>query len=131
MAGPTTTALDARVNELSARLQESLDRLTRSEYSHGLRLQALEAAEAAAAEETKERKELEAKANEQAQKIARLEERLDAALELLDEKEKRFDERTRYLEKFSDRGWQLWLAALGFGLGLVSLLVTAALQLKK
>lgn len=41
------------------------------------------------------------------------------------------EERSRHHEKTADRGWQLWLAALGFGFGLVSLLVTAALQLKK
>ena len=41
------------------------------------------------------------------------------------------EERSRHGEKTADRGWQLWLAALGCGLGLVSLLVTAALQLKK
>ncbi len=41
------------------------------------------------------------------------------------------EERARHHEKHADRGWQLWLAALGFGFGLVSLLVTAALQLKK
>jgi septation ring formation regulator EzrA len=41
------------------------------------------------------------------------------------------DERSRHLEKTGDRGWQLWLAVLGFGFGLVSLLVTAALQFKK
>jgi hypothetical protein len=41
------------------------------------------------------------------------------------------EERSRGQEKTTDRGWQLWLAALGFGFGLLSLLVTAALQLKK
>lgn len=41
------------------------------------------------------------------------------------------EERARLQEKNADRGWQLWLAALGFGFGLISLLVTAALQLKK
>jgi hypothetical protein len=41
------------------------------------------------------------------------------------------EERSRGQEKTSDRGWQLWLAALGFGFGLLSLLVTASLQLKK
>ena len=41
------------------------------------------------------------------------------------------EERARHHEKHADRGWQLWLAALGFGFGLVSLLVTASLQLKK
>jgi hypothetical protein len=41
------------------------------------------------------------------------------------------EERSRHQEKAGDRGWQLWLAVLGFGFGLVSLLVTAALQLKK
>ncbi|MCI0704369.1 MAG: hypothetical protein L0241_25200 [Planctomycetia bacterium] len=41
------------------------------------------------------------------------------------------EQRSSSLEKTSDRGWQLWLAALGFGFGLISLLITAALQLKK
>lgn len=41
------------------------------------------------------------------------------------------EERARGQEKTTDRGWQLWLAVLAFGFSLVSLLVTAALQLKK
>jgi|GEM_PF-2862769 len=41
------------------------------------------------------------------------------------------EERARGQEKTADRGWQLWLAALAFGFSLISLLVTAALQLKK
>lgn len=121
-----------RINELTTRLQGGLDHLTNVELTHELRVKSLEAI---AEDATKTRKELEAKVNDQAQKIARLEERLEAATRLLEEKERRleqrFDERTRALEKFSDRGWQLWLAALGFGFGLLSLLVTAALQLKK
>jgi hypothetical protein len=36
------------------------------------------------------------------------------------------EERSRNQEKTSDRGSQRWLAALGFGFGLLSLLVTAA-----
>jgi hypothetical protein len=49
----------------------------------------------------------------------------------LNAKNATLEERSRHHEKTSDRGWQLWLAALGFGFGLISLLVTAALQLKK
>jgi septal ring factor EnvC (AmiA/AmiB activator) len=132
VAGPPTAELDKRINELTSRLQNGLDRLTVVEQAYELRLQELEAD---ATDAAKTRKELEAKVNDQAQKIARLEERLEAAAKLLEEKERRieqrFDERTRALEKQSDRGWQLWLAALGFGFGLLSLLVTAALQLKK
>ncbi len=41
------------------------------------------------------------------------------------------EQRCAALEKQSDRGWQLWLAALGFGFGLLSLLITAAIQLRK
>ena len=41
------------------------------------------------------------------------------------------EERSKAQEKQSDRGWQMWLAALGFGFGLLNLLITAALQLRK
>lgn len=41
------------------------------------------------------------------------------------------EQRCAALEKQSDRGWQMWLAALGFGFGLFNLLLTAALQLRK
>jgi len=56
---------------------------------------------------------------------------LQAKISDLTVKNATLEERCRNLEKHADRGWQLWLAALGFGFGLVSLLITVALQLKK
>jgi Skp family chaperone for outer membrane proteins len=61
----------------------------------------------------------------------RTEEELRNKVAELSAKNAALEERSRQQEKTSDRGWQLWLAALGFGFGLLSLLVTAALQLKK
>jgi chromosome segregation ATPase len=57
--------------------------------------------------------------------------RAEERLAISEAKNAALEERSRSHEKTSDRGWQLWLAALGFGFGLLSLLVTAALQLKK
>jgi outer membrane murein-binding lipoprotein Lpp len=62
---------------------------------------------------------------------AKVEEELRTKVAELTAKNASLEERSRQEEKTSDRGWQLWLAALGFGFGLISLLVTAALQLKK
>lgn len=62
---------------------------------------------------------------------ARTEEELRHKIADLTTKNAALEERSRHQEKTPDRGWQLWLAALGFGFGLVSLLITAALQLKK
>lgn len=62
---------------------------------------------------------------------ARLQEDLLVKIADLVAKNAAHEERSRHQEKTSDRGWQLWLAALGFGFGLLSLLVTAALQLKR
>lgn len=61
----------------------------------------------------------------------RTEEELRNKVAELTAKNAALEERSRGQEKTSDRGWQLWLAALGFGFGLISLLVTTALQLKK
>lgn len=61
----------------------------------------------------------------------RIEEELRNKVADLTAKNAALEERSRGHEKTSDRGWQLWLAALGFGFGLISLLITAALQLKK
>ncbi|MBY0460381.1 MAG: hypothetical protein K2V38_23955 [Gemmataceae bacterium] len=47
------------------------------------------------------------------------------------EADAKFDQRCAALEKQADRGWQMWLGACGFGFGLLNLLLTAALQLKK
>jgi hypothetical protein len=66
--------------------------------------------------------------------VTTLREELRRAVERLTTSEAKnaaLEERSRSHEKTADRGWQLWLAALGFGFGLISLLVTAALQLKK
>jgi hypothetical protein len=41
------------------------------------------------------------------------------------------EERARQQEKTSDRGWQLWLAVFGFAFGLINMIITGALQLKK
>ena len=41
------------------------------------------------------------------------------------------EERARQQEKTSDRGWQLWVAVLGFAFGLINMIITGALQLKK
>ena len=62
---------------------------------------------------------------------ARAEDELRNKVADLTAKNAALEERARHSEKAADRGWQLWLAALGFGFGLVSLLVTATLQLKK
>lgn len=61
----------------------------------------------------------------------RIEDELRNKVADLTAKNATLEERARHSEKSSDRGWQLWLAALGFGFGLVSLLVTAALHFKK
>ena len=68
---------------------------------------------------------------DQAAERARGEEELKNKVADLTAKNAALDERSRNQEKTADRGWQLWLAALGFGFGLISLLVTASLQLKK
>lgn len=68
---------------------------------------------------------------DQAAERARGEEELKNKVAELAAKNAALEERARSHEKTADRGWQLWLAALGFGFGLISLLVTAALQLKK
>jgi hypothetical protein len=105
--GPTPTQ---RIEELTAklqRLQSDFEKYTElTDYK--LKVLQEEAADRKKAEDT-----LRDKLAEQTAKNAMLE------------------ERSRGQEKTSDRGWQLWLAALGFGFGLVSLLITAALQLKK
>lgn len=62
---------------------------------------------------------------------ARVEDELRSKVANLTAKSAALEERAKYQEKNSDRGWQLWLAALGFGFGLIRLLVTASLQLKK
>lgn len=62
---------------------------------------------------------------------ARIVEELRSKVADLTARNAALEERSRHQEKTSDRGWQLWLAALGFGFGLLSLLVTAALQLKR
>jgi hypothetical protein len=62
---------------------------------------------------------------------AKIEDELRTKVAELTAKSAVLEERSRTQEKTSDRGWQLWLAALGFGFGLLSLLITAALQLKK
>lgn len=59
------------------------------------------------------------------------EEQLTNKVSELTTKNATLEERARNQEKTADRGWQLWLADLGFGFGLISLLITAALQLKK
>ena len=41
------------------------------------------------------------------------------------------EQRCAAMEKLSDRGWQVRLAAVAFGFSVISLLLTAALQLKK
>lgn len=56
---------------------------------------------------------------------------MEKSVEGLLQRNASLEQRCAALEKQSDRGWQLWLAALGFGFGLISLLVTTALQLKK
>ncbi|MCI0701501.1 MAG: hypothetical protein L0241_10505 [Planctomycetia bacterium] len=68
---------------------------------------------------------------EQLKERIKAEEQQNEKIAKLTEKNTALEERARNQEKTSDRGWQLWLAALGFGFGLISLLITAALQLKK
>jgi hypothetical protein len=107
VAGPTLTQ---RVEELTKEIQRLQTALGQLQTVTDLKLRVLE-------DDASERKRVEEQLREQ---IADLQQK-NAALE----------ERSRHQEKTSDRGWQLWLAALGFGFGLISLLVTAALQLKK
>lgn len=130
MAGPTTTALLERIENLTSSLQDGLARLNGVEQMHDLRLKALETFAAAAAEA---RKESEAKSAEQAVQITRLEEQLSAALKLLDEKDKRYDERGRMLEKLSDRGWGIGQAIVVavlsmLGGAVITLLVQLAIK---
>ncbi len=61
----------------------------------------------------------------------RTEEELKNKVAELTAKNAALEERSRHHERTGDRGWRLWLAALGFGFGLLSLLVTGAPQLKK
>lgn len=55
----------------------------------------------------------------------RTESELRRAITDLTVKNAALEERARHQEKNADRGWQLWLAILGFGFGLFGLLVIA------
>ena len=107
MAGPTLTQ---RVEELTEKLQGLQNALDTYKQLTDLKLKVLQ-------DEVFDRK--------------KNEEQLRVQVADLQQKNAALEERSRGQEKTTDRGWQLWLAALGFGFGLVSLLVTAALQLKK
>ncbi len=107
MPNPTPTQ---RIEELAKRVQELEKTVERQNVAAEFRLKSLE-------DQLKDR--------------VRVEEDLRDKVVDLTAKNAVLEERARHHEKTSDRGWQLWLAALGFGFGLVSLLITAALQLKK
>ncbi|MBP3957445.1 hypothetical protein J8F10_19535 [Gemmata sp. G18] len=99
-----------RIEELAKKVQELETAFEKHRAVADLQLQRLEARDG---EHTRTEDELRNKVSELTAKNAALE------------------ERARHQEKTTDRGWQLWLAALGFGFGLISLLITVALQLKK
>jgi hypothetical protein len=61
----------------------------------------------------------------------RTEKELRAKVADLTAKNATLEERARQQEKTSDRGWQLWVAVLGFAFGLINMIITGALQLKK
>jgi len=72
-------------------------------------------------------KELKEDVEQLEQRVQQVETRQSAS----DQRVAAVEQRSSALEKQSDRGWQLWLAALAFGFSLVTLIVTAALQLRK
>ncbi|AWM35939.1 hypothetical protein GobsT_63260 [Gemmata obscuriglobus] len=110
-----------RIDDLTARVRDLEAALDTYQKVTDL---ALKTIEGQVSDRAKVEDELRNKVVELAVKNAALEERARGQKES-------WEERARTLEKNADRGWQLWLAALRFGFGLISLLVTAALQLKK
>ena len=110
-----------RIDELTARVRDLEAALDTYQKVTDL---ALKTIEGQVSDRAKIEDELRNKVADLAIKNAALEERVRG-------QEKNWEERARTLEKTSDRGWQLWLAVLGFAFGLLSLLATAVLQLKK
>ncbi len=130
MPGPSTTELQRRLEAVESRLRDTTERLIRIEETFALRLETLETG---ATEQKQAATDNQTRASEQAERIVRLEVECAALRDLVRERERLFEERTRMLEKLSDRGWNLGQAVLvavgaAVGGGIITLLVQLALR---